>query len=479
MNMPNSSAADNATPIVPEIVEVHPDDEQALSEVAAMHMELLDFGPMAGLGLRFIRDVGYRLHLEDGLLSVAICRVAGEPAGFVAYTDRSVSFHRSSLGRHFLKVSWILMLSLLADPRRIVKLVRALKVVGSRRSEQQRFADPLGEVVAIAVLRKFLSRNYADENGKRMSESLVVYAQKRLRTRGVDSMRMLVDADNKGALFFYHGMGARLDAYEQAGEPMVEVWFDLAAVAERPAVPPCWQEQHDAASEVDDWSDYWERLNDEQPIFLIEAQDYVSRLRSAIDLNQNSRVLDFGCGFGNISASLAPYVGRVAVWDSASNMRHCAYERLSAVDNVEFLDISHAEHDAAAGQFDYILVNSVVQYMSDEQLREWLKRWKAMLNPDGKLIISDIIMPQYSFIRDLLAFIRICLRNGVLLRSVWGGLKEIRNYGSVKASRPLSKLDEAAISKAAAEVSLDVRLLRENLTYHAGRLTAMFERQAT
>ncbi len=50
------------------------------------------------------------------------------------------------------------MLSLLEDPRRIVPLVRALAVLGSRRTEQGAVGiDPMGEVVCIAVESKAFS----------------------------------------------------------------------------------------------------------------------------------------------------------------------------------------------------------------------------------------------------------------------------------------------------------------------------------
>ncbi len=55
-------------------------------------------------------------------------------------------------------------------------------------------------------------------------------------------MRMLVDADNKAPLFLYHKMGASFDDYQQAGEPMVQVWFDLEnkPLVETPTEPEAW-----------------------------------------------------------------------------------------------------------------------------------------------------------------------------------------------------------------------------------------------
>ena len=203
-------------------------DQRELGVVADLHIELLGFGPMAGLGQRFIKDACYVNNMRDGQLKVAIYDIDGDAAGFVAYTDRSISFHRTSLKKHWARTAFTLMLSLLENPKRLLALTRALAVLGSRRSEGEVVgSDPMGEVVCVAVQPKYLKAEYRLNSGSRPGESLIAYAAHRLTDLGVDEMRMLVDADNKAVLFLYRALGARFEQYEQAGEPMVQVWFDL------------------------------------------------------------------------------------------------------------------------------------------------------------------------------------------------------------------------------------------------------------
>jgi len=202
-------------------------DGEGLRKVSALHMELLDFGPMAGLGEPFIRKACYAMHMRDGSLDCALYEVDGEPAGFIAYTDRGISFHRDGLRKHWLYAGLALAQSLLLDPRRLAGLVRALRVVASRRSESHELSDPLGEIVCIAVKREYLGREFAPRKGVSISEALIEHAGERLRERGVDRMRALVDADNKAALMLYHKLEGTFEPYEQAGEPMVEVWLKL------------------------------------------------------------------------------------------------------------------------------------------------------------------------------------------------------------------------------------------------------------
>ena len=242
-------------------------------------------------------------------------------------------------------------------------------------------------------------------------------------------------------------------------------------------LPGIWNTDDVPSHEKQAWDDYWERLDDKQPIFSLEAKDYVDRFTHTFADVSDARVLDFGCGFGLLSEAISPHVAEIAVWDTAANMRSIAYARLSAVKNVGFVDLSSRGLDMAAGEFDFILVNSVIQYMTFEELCAWLHRWKTLLGPSGRLVISDIMTHNYSFFRDLSAFLSICLRNGVLIRSIMAGIKEIGNYSEVKASRPLLRLDAAQISEAAGGADLAVEILPKNLTYHYGRLSAVFRKK--
>lgn len=209
--------------------EIAPDDRAGLDAVADLHMELLDYGPMAALGRQFVRDICYAAHMREDLLKVMLATVDGEPAGFVAYTPYSIGFHRGGLARHWFQAGMVLAWSLLTRPARILKLLRALKVLWSRRSETVLGSDPLGEVVCIAVRKPYLAPAFIRKSGVRLSELLVRHAQEKLATTGATKMRMIVDADNKPVLMLYHLMGAHFEPYEQAGEPRVHVWFDVGA----------------------------------------------------------------------------------------------------------------------------------------------------------------------------------------------------------------------------------------------------------
>lgn len=209
-----------------EIREVSADQTADLATVSALHMKLLPFGPIAGLGEQFVRELGYRVHLRDGSLHVALCEVAGEPAGFVAYTSQSVRFHRSSLQKHFFRAAWVLLRSILRDPSTLRRLGPALHMVRSRSGENISYSDPLGEIVTIAIRPHFVRPEIVQRLGRRLSEELLSHAVRSLCRDGVSKVRAIIDADNRAALIFYRQLGARLEPYEDSRRPQMQVWLD-------------------------------------------------------------------------------------------------------------------------------------------------------------------------------------------------------------------------------------------------------------
>lgn len=98
---------------------------------------------------------------------------------------------------------------------------------------------------------------------------------------------------------------------------------------------------------------------------------------------------DLGCGAGQVSESLAPFVGRVIAIDDSPEMLEVARARLGGVDNVEVrrgelesLPLSTASLDAA------VLV-LVLPYLAEPAAV--LEEVARVLRPGGRVLIADMI----------------------------------------------------------------------------------------
>jgi ribosomal protein S18 acetylase RimI-like enzyme len=228
--MPNPSQAQ--TPAATESVEhrirqVSATDQEGIARTTALHMDLLNFGPMAQFGDTFIRRIGYEIPLRDNLLHVAVAEVEGQPAGFIAYTDEAHRFHSAMFRDHFIEAGWLMGLSLLQQPKRVMNLPRAVKVVLSRDDLPKDVEAIDAEVICFGVQPDYLTPAFVRRTGLKIGVMLLDHAFAHFRAQGHKRVRMIVDADNRRALLFYHTLGATFTPCMYGGVESVAVAIDL------------------------------------------------------------------------------------------------------------------------------------------------------------------------------------------------------------------------------------------------------------
>jgi SAM-dependent methyltransferase len=155
-------------------------------------------------------------------------------------------------------------------------------------------------------------------------------------------------------------------------------------------------------------------------------------------------------------------------------MRRVARLNVAACPNVRLLDVA----DPGMNGYDVILVNSVVQYMREGELSSWLRRWRDMLHPDGRIVVSDVLPPGLPAWRESVEYLFFHLRRGLLGPAVRQAWREVRRYAGLRSSSPLAQLRRQDLERQAAAAGLAVEVLGQNLTYHRGRLSAVLRRAA-
>lgn len=220
------------------------------------------------------------------------------------------------------------------------------------------------------------------------------------------------------------------------------------------------------------WALYWEGMP-HRHIFEVEARDHVTRLRRAIPIGGTDRVLDFGCGFGHVTALLAASVASVGFWDAAAAMREATARRTAALANVALVDLGGPA--AAPGAFDLVVANSVVQYMSETELSGWMARWRDLLVPGGRIVLSDVPRPGASSPRELLGMLRFAARHRFLLRALRDGVAEAARYSRSRADADLLRYRPDELIAVAARQGLRGQVLPVNLTHRSGRTSVVLE----
>jgi ArsR family transcriptional regulator len=100
-------------------------------------------------------------------------------------------------------------------------------------------------------------------------------------------------------------------------------------------------------------------------------------------------VADLGCGTGQTTAALAPFVGRVVAVDESSAMLAAARRRLADQDNVELRSGRLEDLPVADGELDAAILSLVLHFVVDPAAV--LAEVARTLRPGGRLLVVDMV----------------------------------------------------------------------------------------
>jgi len=127
----------------------------------------------------------------------------------------------------------------------------------------------------------------------------------------------------------------------------------------------------------------WDRMRDE----LFGDRVHFSALAALADADVVAG--DLGCGTGQVSSALAPFVGRVIAVDESAAMLQAARRRLSGFSNVE---LRRGEVEALPiddGRLDVAVLMLVLHHVPEPQ--KAVAEVARVLKPGGKIVIGDML----------------------------------------------------------------------------------------
>ena len=220
------------------------------------------------------------------------------------------------------------------------------------------------------------------------------------------------------------------------------------------------------------WREYW---NSDTPIYVNARHRQVHYQRIAEDIGrllsgQNQRILDFGCGEALAADQLATRCAHLYLCDGADLVRRRLRERLGHLANVTVL--APEELDAVPDRsVDLIVVNSVIQYLSAEEVSRSLAQWRSKLAPSGRLVIADVLPHNLNPLMDAIALLRFAAANGFLLPAVIGlGKTFFSDYRRMRATLGLAHYDEAEMLALLGQHGLSAQRMTWNFGHNPARM---------
>lgn len=231
------------------------------------------------------------------------------------------------------------------------------------------------------------------------------------------------------------------------------------------------------------WRDYWEQdgtvyvnARHKAAHYARLTDDYLAiAARMDIPLDRMS-VLDFGCGEALSADRLAARVGSLTLCDGSQRVRSGLLQRFGGLGGVTIRAPEDLAGDAAA-TFDFIIVNSVLQYIDREAVGPLLTSLGRQLSQNGRMLLGDILPPQLSALTDARTLLAFAAKNGFLVAAVVGLVRTaVSDYARTRARYGLTRFEAADIEALAESAGLAVERLDRNIGHNPHRLAFLARR---
>lgn len=202
------------------------------------------------------------------------------------------------------------------------------------------------------------------------------------------------------------------------------------------------------------WRDFW---NGEHAIYVSPRHKALHYREIATDLighipAPDAVVLDHGCGEALDASRVAGHCGKLYLCEAAPSVRDKLRAMLGGKTNVAV--VSPEEVEALPGEtLNLVVANSLIQYLSRDELVALLATWRGKLKPGGKLVIADIIPPDVSPLTDASQLLAFAWRGGFLVAALAGLVRTaFSDYRKLRAQYGLStyRIDDITALIAAA-----------------------------
>jgi SAM-dependent methyltransferase len=185
----------------------------------------------------------------------------------------------------------------------------------------------------------------------------------------------------------------------------------------------------------------------------------------------SANVIDYGCGEATSANLIAQACNHLTMVEAAPNVRAALRERY--LDNPKISVMTPDEAAAQpAGSFDLIVLHSVAQYLTADELAAMMATFHRLLKPTGIFVLGDIVPPQLASFWAAWSLLRFGAEKGFFFAAV-GGLIRIflSDYLKLKSTHGLSHYDEADMLARLKAAGFAPKRAKHNIGHNQHRMT--------
>lgn len=182
-------------------------------------------------------------------------------------------------------------------------------------------------------------------------------------------------------------------------------------------------------------------------------------------------VIDYSCGEAFSAPRVAAACGRLVLAEPAPGVRSRIERRSAYVTNIEVCSLE-ALDSSFVGAADLVVMNSVAQYMTNDEFDAALARIRRLLKPTGVFVLGDVVQPGVGLITDASALLRFAAKHGFLKDAIVGLIRTaLSEYRKMRQRIGLSAHSETDVLRRLGAVGLEGRREAKNIGHNPARMT--------
>ena len=224
---------------------------------------------------------------------------------------------------------------------------------------------------------------------------------------------------------------------------------------------------------MDDWIDYYDSTHTiyasklhRDLHFQVIAHDIIGYINA-----KDAVVLDYSCGEALSAAKVAEACAMLILAEPAPGVRGRLIARFAPIPKIRVRSLDELR-SMPAQSVDLVVMNSVAQYMTPDELGAAFATVHRLLKPSGRLVVGDILRPEVGMPTDVYALLRFAAKHGFLRDAMIGLLSTLlSDYRQLRSRLGLQRYGEADMIKKLEASGFSASRAPQNIGHNPWRMT--------
>ena len=224
---------------------------------------------------------------------------------------------------------------------------------------------------------------------------------------------------------------------------------------------------------MDEWIDYYDSTHTiyasklhRDLHFQIIARDIIGYISSP-----DAVVLDYACGEALSAAKVADACAKLYLAEPAPGVRGRLIARFAPNTKIRVRSLDDLRK-MDEKSIDLVIMNSVAQYMTPEELDSAFSVIRRLLTPGGRLVVGDILRPEVGMGRDVLALLKFAGKHGFLTDALYGlASTALSDYRQLRTRVGLQRYSESEMIAKLDRAGFTASRAHNNIGHNPWRMT--------